>query len=148
MICGLLKEFIRTFSPNFDDFFITSIDGETQTATQFWGILLNFQLIPVGGCQQEVKEFDDVLFAFDAFSKAHFLKLAGPHVAYVNEAVELTVTDGSTGSPVADANVNGQTSDANGKVSVTFDKAGIYEVKAQRSDSIRSNQLSILVVIV
>ena len=44
-----------TFSTEFDDFFITSIGGESQTAKEFWGILLNFQFTPVGGCQQEVK---------------------------------------------------------------------------------------------
>ena len=135
-----------TFSTEFDDFFITSIGGVTQTATEFWGILLNFQFIPVGGCQQEVKLNDDILFAFNAFNAVHFLKLTGPETANVGSPVLLTVTDGQTGSPVAGADVNGDISDANGHVSVTFAQVGLQKVKATKSDSIRSNQLSILVI--
>jgi len=138
--------FDGTFSTEFDDFFITAIAGESQTSTQFWGILLNFQFIPVGGCQQEVKANDDILFAFDAFNKVHFLKLTGPHVAQVDHPVILTVTDGQSGSPVAGADVNGSISDANGHVSVTFAKFGDTVVKAQKSDSIRSSAFSILVI--
>ncbi|KAF8972319.1 hypothetical protein BDZ97DRAFT_1901378 [Flammula alnicola] len=134
------------FDSQFDDFGITSIGGDTQTATQFWGILLDFQFIPVGGCQQEVKASDEVLFAFDAFSKAHFLKLSGPKEAHAGKPAVFTVTDGTTGAPVAGADIDGQTSDANGKVSVTFGKTGLNGVKATKSDSIRSNQVEILVV--
>ena len=135
-----------TFSTDFDDFFITSIGGESQTAKEFWGILLNFQFTPVGGCQQEVKVDDEILFAFNAFNAVHFLKLTGPEIAHVGHSVVLTVTDGQSGSPVAGAEVHGKTSDANGHVSVTFVKAGRKEVKAQKSDSIRSSKLSILVL--
>ena len=134
-----------TFSTAIDDFFITSIAGDTQTSTESWGILINFEFTAVGGCQQEVKHDDDVLFAFDAFNKAHFLKLTGPESAHIGIPVVLTVTDGQTGRPVAGADVNGDTSDANGHVSVTFTHAGQHTVKAQKSDSIRSNQLTILV---
>ena len=136
----------RTFSTAFDDFFITSIGGDSQTATEFWGILLNFQFIPVGGCQQEVKFNDEILFAFNAFNAAHFLKLTGPDFTHINQPIVLTVTDGETGSPVAGADVDGQTSDANGHVSLTFTKIGQEEVKAQMSDSIRSNQITITVL--
>jgi hypothetical protein len=137
--------FDGTYSATFDDFFITSIAGNTQTSTEFWGILLDFEFIPVGGCQQEVKPNDEVLFAFDAFNKDHFLKLSGPGTAQVGKPVTLTVTDGRDGSPVAGAAVNGKTSGANGAVSVTFTKAGETGVKATKSDSIRSNQLTIKV---
>ena len=145
--CGGLANNYRfsTFDTEFDDFFITSIGGVSQTSTEFWGILLNFQFTPVGGCQQEVKINDDILFAFDAFDKAHFLKLTGPKTARVGIPVTLTVTDGQDGSPIAGADVDGDTTDDNGNVSVTFEHAGPTEVKATRSDSIRSNQLTILV---
>ncbi|KAF8808419.1 hypothetical protein BYT27DRAFT_7210823 [Phlegmacium glaucopus] len=127
----------------FDDFLLSSIDGE---ATQFWGIILNFWFIPVGGCQQEVKFGDEILFAFDAFKKVHFLKLSGPLIAYVGQAGVLTVTDGQTGLTVAGALVNGKLSDANGQVSVTFSQAGVSKFKAEKADSIRSNQLLIPVI--
>jgi len=139
--------FDGTFFTEFDDFFITSIGGESQTSTEFWGLLLNFQFTAVGGCQEEVQVNDDILFAFDAFDKAHFLKLTGPDTAHVGTPVILTVTDGqNNNSPVAGADVNGDISDANGHVSVTFTKVGPTQVKAEKSDSTRSNALSIKVL--
>lgn len=84
--------------------------------------------------------------AFDAFNKAHFLKLAGPLTARVGQTVTLTVTDGATGSPIAGAEVEGQTSDASGHVSVTFGSIGLKGVKAEKGDSIRSNKLTVVVV--
>jgi len=140
--------FDGTFSTQFDDFFITSIGGESQTDTQFWYILLNFRFIYVGGCQQPVYTDEDVLFAFDAFNKAHILKLTGPGTARVNQAVILTVTDGQNGKPVAGADVDGKISDANGYILITFASAGRKELKARKSDSIRSNQLTIQVTAV
>ncbi|KAF8992293.1 hypothetical protein BDQ17DRAFT_1413425 [Cyathus striatus] len=134
-----------TFFPEFDDFLVTSIDGDTQTSTQFWGSLLNFQFSPVGGCQQEVKTLDNVLFAFDAFSKAHFLRLTGPNIAKIGKPVTFTVTDGQNGGPVAGATVEGKTTDANGQVSVVFTSAGAKKAKAEKNDSIRSNALVVVV---
>jgi len=137
--------FDGTFSTAFDDFFITSIGGDTQTSTEFWGILLNFEFTPVGGCQQEVKKDDEILFAFDAFNANAFLKLTGPASAHGNTPVVLTVTDGQTGNPVAGATVNGGTTDASGHVTVTFTHPGLQKVKATKANTIRSNQLTIVV---
>ena len=134
-----------TFSTAFDDFFITSINGETQTSTEFWGILLNFEFTPVGGCQQEVKRNDDVLFAFNAFNANAFLKLTGPTTAHVGHPVVFTVTDGQTSKVVAGATVDGQTSDASGHVSVTFTHPGRQSVKATKSNAIRSNKVTVIV---
>ena len=66
-----------TFFTEFDDFFITRIGTSAETSTQFWGLLLDFQFTPVGGCQQEVKAFQDILWAFDAFNKVFFLEASG-----------------------------------------------------------------------
>jgi len=139
--------FDGTFSTAFDDFFITSIGGDTQTSTQFWGILLNFEFTPVGGCQQDVKAKDQILWAFDAFNAEFFLQLEGPNIAHVNKPVVLTVTDGQTGKPVEGATVNGGTTDASGHVSVTFSHIGLQKLKATKPDAIRSNELDILVVL-
>jgi len=135
--------FDGTFSPEFDDFFITSIDHDAQTSTEFWGILLNYEFTPVGGCQQEVKRNDDVLFAFNAFNSNAFLKLTGPKSAKRDVPVILTVIDGQTSKPVAGATVHGSVSDANGKVSVTFAQDGRQTVKATKSGAIRSNRITI-----
>jgi len=137
--------FDGTFSTAFDDFFITSIGGDTQTSTEFWGILLNFEFTPVGGCQQEVKLNDDILWAFDAFNANAFLKLSGPNFAPVNTPVVLTVIDGQTGNPVAGATVDGGTTDASGHVSVTFTHHGPQKLKATKPGTIRSNQITIVI---
>ena len=142
-----------TFSTEFDDFFITSIGGDTQTATQFWGILVNFEFTPVGGCQQEVNANDEILFAFDAFNANAFLKLTGPTVRPVPDSpVNFIVTDGHTGKPVAgatlDAGFNTFTSgpsDSNGRIVIIFNLPGLHQVKASRPGSIRSNQVTIQV---
>lgn len=118
-----------------------------QTATQFWGILRNFQFTPVGGCQQEVTPRDsDVLFAFDAFNKVHFLKLSGPAVTVVGKPQKFTVIDGASGAPVAGASLNGQTTAADGSVVITFASKGIKSLKASKSDSIRSNAVEVVVL--
>jgi len=142
--------FDGTYDVQLDDFFITSIGEDTETATQSWGILVNFQFIAVGGCQQEVKHMNDsILFAFDAFNAEHILKLTGPGIAQVGTPVVLTVTDGQTGEPVAGADVDGDsTSDDNGNVIVTFTERdfGLVEFKAEKSGSIRSNEIIVWVL--
>jgi len=145
--------FDGTFDPEFDDFFITRIADSAQTITQFWGILLNFQFTQVGGCQQEVKAEDHVLFAFDAFSKTHFLRLDGPAIVRAGHAVQLNVTDGMTDEVIEGASVvasghgaGSQVSDADGHVSFTFTSRGVHNLKANRDDSIRSNGVNILVI--
>ncbi|KAJ7051790.1 hypothetical protein C8F01DRAFT_922368, partial [Mycena amicta] len=138
-----------TFSTEFDDYFVTSIASSTQTATQFWGILLNYAFTPVGGCQQEINHpaTDEVLWAFDAFNAAHFLKLKGPKTARKGVPTRFTVTDGSTGLPVAGValDVSGATTGADGKVLVTFGKPGLHGLKATLEGSIRSNQVEVQV---
>ena len=52
--------------------------GESANSTQFWGLVVNFQFSQTGGCTTRVNNGDEVLWVFDAFSKTHVLKLAGP----------------------------------------------------------------------
>lgn len=131
--------FDGSFDPTFDDFFITRVGGNTQTATQFWGILLNGFFTPVGGCQQQVHKNDEVLFAFDAFNKSHVLRLTGPTHVRVGQSATYQVTDEQTGAAISGANVDGVTSDAAGNATLTFTATTVVRVKADRADSIRSN---------
>lgn len=140
------KSLYSAYLDSFDDFFITTIDGNAQTDNQFWAIFVNFQASPVGGCEQIVEANDDILFAFDGLNKAHVLKLTGPTTVDVGSPVLLTVTDGQSGDPVAGADVNGQASDANGHVSFTYMRTGNQEFKAEKSDSVRSNRLIVDVI--
>jgi hypothetical protein len=135
------------FYPEFDDFYITRI-GKTEESTkdkESWRILVNYEPITVGGCQKRVQLNDEVLFAFDAFYKKFFLKLTGPLTARRGQASIFTVTDGSTGLPIAGAKVGRQVSDERGNVQIAFTSGGRKELKATRSDSVRSNVLVVRV---
>lgn len=145
--------FDGTYSTTFDDYFITRIGPDTQTSTEFWGLLVNYQFTPVGGCQFETKTNDQILWAFDAFNKSFFLKLDGKLLAKKGVPFNLKVTDGTSGVPLQNAVVsttNGggasATTDALGNAQFTLDKEGIYKFKAERSDSIRSNAFIVTVL--
>jgi hypothetical protein len=136
-----------TFNGNFDsefgDFFISRIAENEQTATEFWGLLVNDQFTPVSGCEQEVTPGEEVLWAYNAFNAVHFLKLTrGKHRTVI-------VTDGSTGEPIAGATVGpvensaGVTTNANGEATLSFTQPGAHRVKASAPESIRSNSLVI-----
>jgi hypothetical protein len=147
--------FDRTFSDQFDDYFITRISTTAQTSTQFWGLLLNYQFTPVGGCQQQVVFKDQVLWAFDAFNKSYFLKLTlqGLPIAKVGGSVTFKVTDGTTGLIIPNAIVSdtkggkeSATADSNGLVRIKFTSKGTKVFKAERDDAVRSNGIPVVVV--
>jgi len=135
------------YDEEFDDFLITTIGNETPTGDDYWALCLNFALAPVGGCQQKVKKDDEVLFAYATLNVTKiFLKLDGPKYGTINQPVVLTVTDGK-GTPVQNASVQGEKTDANGHVSLTFHEAGAQLLKAEKSpDSVRSNQLFVKIL--
>ena len=134
-----------TWNPSFSDFLVSQVGGESATSTQFWGHLVNFTFPSVGGCQQKVDQGDEVLWVFDAFSKTGALKLSGPGSATIGAPVTVLVTDGSNGTPQAGVTVNGSATGPDGKTTLSFSEAGIYRLKAERADSIRSNALVLCV---
>jgi hypothetical protein len=123
------------------DFFVTRVADEPQTSSQFWGLFVNGKLSNVGGCQVKLNQGDETLYAFDAFSKTAVLRLAGPGAATVGQPVNVTVTDTQNDIPAAGASVGGATTGADGVAAVTFGEEGIYRLKAERADAVRSNAL-------
>jgi hypothetical protein len=130
---------------SFDDYGVERIAETAQTETEFWGVLVNYQFSSVGGCQQEVGPGEEVLWAFNAFEAAHFLKLKkGKH-----GKGSVRVTDGRTGEPIEGATVGpvnngpGVTTNTQGEAFLAFSTSGKHRVKAERSDSIRSNSIVI-----
>lgn len=95
----------------------------------------------------EVAAGDDVLWAFDAFNVAHFLKVS-PSDATVKKGKSQTVTvvDGMSGAPIQGAVIDGVTTDANGNAVLTFPKKGRFTFKATEATSLRSNALKVHVV--
>jgi hypothetical protein len=136
-----------TWFDSFGDFGIDSVgtDANDFGANRFWGYALNFVAPDIGGCQKQVQAGDQVLFGYDFFSKAYLLKLSGTPVARVNEPVNITVTDGKTGSPVGGASVAGKTTRADGHARLAFGTPGLKSLKAERPDSLRSNELLVCI---
>src|SRR5918999_6441095 len=121
---------------SFEDFLVKRFAGESATSSQFWGHAVNFKFASKGGCQVQVNQGDEVLWIFDAFSKAHVLKLAGPGAATTGAPVTVEVTDGGDGTPQAGATVGGTQTGADGKATLMFADAGVYRLKAERADSV------------
>jgi hypothetical protein len=132
------------FDTGFDDFFIQRIGPDTNTAQKFWGVFRNSVASNVGGCQTRVRQGDEVLWAYAAFGSAP-LRLSGPDTGTTGRPVTLRVTNGETDAPEAGAAVSGATTGPDGSASLTFSAAGIYRLKADRANAIRSNTLVLCV---
>ena len=137
-----------TWFDSFQDFSVDRIgpDASDLVDSRFWGLVLNYQQTQVGGCQQQVGPGDEVLFAYDLFSKTHVLRLASTKVvATTGELVTLTVVDGQNGQAVGGASVAGATTAGDGTATVSWGVAGGYPLKAQKADSVRSNRIDVCV---
>ena len=136
-----------TYDTEFSDSFITSIGGSTETSTEFWGLLNNFQFTPVGGCQEEPAPLDEILWAYNAFNANSFLDIQ-PRTASValSATATFTIKDGSTGTLIAGALFDGVSSDVNGQVTFTASQVGTFGVKATKSNAIRSPAVVITVM--
>jgi hypothetical protein len=124
---------------SFEDFIVTRVHDEPATSSQFWGLVVNGQFASSGGCQTRLTQGDDVVWVFDAFSKSAVLRLAGPGTATVGQPVNVQVTDTQSAQPAANATVHGATTGSDGVATLTFNEEGIYRLKADRSDAVRSN---------
>jgi hypothetical protein len=146
------------FTSGYQDFFIHKIGGDSDSGSTFWNLVRNWTGLQTGGCQQQVQNGDDLLFAltgFDPnppFATWPLLELRGaPSTAPVNQSFTVHVLqhDGS-GSPATDASgatVDGQTTGADGTASISFDSPGVQHLKAERSGSIRSNGETVCVYV-
>lgn len=87
-----------------------------------------------------------MLWAFNAFNFAHFLKVSPNEIfAKRGSSHVVTVTDGTTGVPVQGASIDGVETASDGTATLTFGSRGVFEYKATRSDSLRSDALYVAV---
>lgn len=143
-LCGF--GFDGTYDSSFQDFFITSISDSTESSTRFWGLLNNYQFTPSGGCQTEPAAGDNLLWAYNAFNANYFLEVTPSGATLsLGSVMIFTVTDGTSGVPVAGALLNGLPSNGNGQVVFMATEPGTFRYKATRSDSIRSPAVVITV---
>jgi hypothetical protein len=95
----------ETFDGNwyegFGDYFITrwGPDEQDNAASAWWGILVNQVFTSVGGCQKQLKESDEVLWVYDAFSSRPMLALY-PEAAHYVEGPRPTRVTVAPGEPV------------------------------------------------
>ena len=135
-----------TWTESFEDFSVNQIGPDTATDAQFWGVGVNGKSLEVGGCQYQVKDGDEVLWAYDLFSKKHVLLLRGPTRARAGRRFSVRVIDGTTREGVAGARVGGERTNAKGVARLRFPRRGVRRLKARRPDSVRSNQLQVKVL--
>jgi len=136
--------------PDYLDYFITRIAGETQIEAAFpggeyWSVFVNGIAAPTGGCQALVKAGDEVLWSYDAFNKVGGLKLAAPESTRPNVPIVARATDIATGAGVAGVTIGSGTTDADGNASLTFAEPGIYALKADKADRVRSRSARVCV---
>ena len=132
--------------PSFEDYSVDRVGPDAATSSEFWGQLVNSKFSSVGGCQERINTGDEVLWAFDAFSKTQAAGSPGPTSHDRGKPFTVAVTNGghrraARGPQRSAARVTG----ADGKAALTFDQAGIYRLKATAPDSVRSNALNVCV---
>jgi len=162
-------DFGASWYDGFEDYFIErwGPEAEDDNNAWWWGILVNRDFTPVGGCQFQLVEGDEVLWVYDAFNGRPMLSLEGPTSAIVGEPIEVNVTDftaaayqGATVSgltaaavPVSPEITVPGTSTVDGTASVTFNKPGWKRLKAYDpadegegiADAVPSNSIDICV---
>jgi hypothetical protein len=136
-----------TWDANFSDFLVNRIGSEQATTTQFWGHFVNGKSASAGGCQTRLAAGDETVWAFDAFSKTSVLRLDGPASAMIGSPVNFRVIDTAPATSVlaVGAFVNGTPTGSDGVATLTFPAEGIFRVKADRPDAVRSNSIRICV---
>lgn len=136
-----------TYNTSFSDFLINRIGPDRATDTQFWGTALNGTPTEAGGCQVQVKNGDEVLWAYDMFSAKQFLELSGPKTVKLNKPFRVRVTDQKNGDkPVKGATVSRVAkTNSRGVATVVGLEKGLLLVKAERRGAIRSNALVVRV---
>ena len=135
-----------TWNASFSDFLVNRVGPDKATDTQFWGFMVNNTPGEAGGCQTQVKQGDDVVWAYDLFSARQYLALSGPRTARRGQAFRVRVTDAKNNNrPVKGATVGGDRTDARGYARLEADDRGTAVLKAERRGALRSNALLVRV---
>jgi hypothetical protein len=135
------------YTASFDDFQVNKIGPDAATTSKYWGVALQGKPLEVGGCQQLLSAGDEVLWAYDQFSKKHILRAVGAHRVRVGRTLKVKVLDTQNGRvPIKGARIGGKKTNADGVVKLKFRTTGTKRLKATRSDSVRSNQLEVKVL--
>ncbi|MEA2365154.1 MAG: hypothetical protein QOI32_666 [Thermoleophilaceae bacterium] len=129
-----------------EDFFLERVaDEQIDPSSAYWALFVNFQFSDKGGCQKRILAGQDVLWAGIPFSVSTPLKLEGPNAVTTGQPLQVRVTDGSNGNPQSGATVGGTATGPDGRATLVFPEEGIYRLKAEKPDTIRSNSIVLCV---
>lgn len=135
-----------TWYDSFSDYTADRIGPDSKSLTQFWGLFINSEYAEVGGCQFRIAAGDEVLWAYDAYSRQQgVLSLAGDGSTQPGVPVTVQVTKARTGTPVEGATIDSQTTAADGSAQLAFTEPGTYRLKAEHPQYVRSRALTICV---
>jgi hypothetical protein len=125
----------------FDDYypFLRIGPDQIDSNSHYLALFVNWKFAQVGGCGQRVGAGDQILWAYEDFIESPILRLTAPGTARTGEPFGVRVVDGLDDSPEAGAAVGGGTTGADGAATLTFADAGVYRLKAEKPDAIRSN---------
>ena len=144
-----------SFSPSFNDYFITRIGSTQQSGNSYWGVLNNGVFTSSGGCGAQVRPGDSSLWQWDAFNLQSLLTITPQYaVVTAGSPVSLKVTsrspNGGGTSNFGGARLSGPdgpTSDSNGNIAFNApSQPGCYQYKAEGSGAGRSNAFYLNVV--
>ena len=136
-----------SFDSSFEDFIVNKIGPDAATETQFWGVAVNGKSLEVGGCQRVVSAGEEVLWAYDLFSKKHVLRATGGSRVRAGKLYKVKVVDTQNGNAaVGGALIGGKKTNAQGVAKLRFKRRGTKRLKATEAESVRSNQLKVKVL--
>ncbi len=135
-----------SYDPGFGDFLVNRIGSDESNQNQFWGLIVNGADSQTGGCQTPVKAGDEVVWAYDSFSKKQYLRLTGPTRVRRGRTFRVKVVDTkANNAPVRGARVAGVRTNAQGVARLKARRRGTAVLKATRTGALRSNALRIRV---
>ena len=135
-----------SYSASLSDFLVNKVGPDAATSTQFWGVGVQWKSLEAGGCQFKVSPGEEVLWAYDLFSKKHILRLSGPRRVRFGKLFRVKVVDGQTNRPVAGARVGGKKTGKRGVAKLRVRRVGVKRLKARERTSVRSNQLRVKIL--
>jgi hypothetical protein len=145
-----------SWSNDFSDFLVNGIGPDDATDSEFWGNAVNGVPPSLGGCQQQIKAGDEVLWYFGGTFKqileANSAKTTRVGRTFRVKVVAVVTTFDSTGKsstqtkPVKGAKIGGKKTDSKGIATFRFRSPGVKRLKATKAESVRSNQVRVKVL--
>ena len=145
-LAGFTWDGTYSSNPSFPDYLINRVAGDAiDPSSEYWSLWIAFDFASEGGCQQRVRQGDDVLWGYSPFSDDRALRLSGPTTATTGQPVQVRVTSGASPGGDAGAQVGGATTDPDGRATLTFSQPGVYRLKAEKENAVRSNSVVLCV---